>query len=110
MKHKTLNLTLSKAPFEIMLSGEKKVEFRKPSIWIKSRLFNKDGSRKDYDVVKFVNGYGSDKPYFIAIYNGVAQALGLTSRHYSNNLSVIIEPGDYQIYLGDIIKRGNIKK
>lgn len=110
MKHKILNLTLSKKPFEVMITGEKKVEFRKPSDWIKSRLFNKDGSRKDYDVVKFVNGYGKDKPFFIAIYNGFATALERTGKHYSNDLSVLVEPGDFQIYLGDIIRKGNLKK
>lgn len=56
----TLNLSLHKLPFDVMLTGEKDKEYRKPSKWIVSRLYNKDGTLKKYDVVKFVNGYGHD--------------------------------------------------
>lgn len=60
-----------------MVTGEKREEFRKPSKWMLSRMFNKnkDGSKsfKKYDLVKFVNGYGNDKPYFIAEFTAMAQ-------------------------------------
>jgi len=100
---KTLHLTLSKKPFEVMLSGEKQIEIRNPSDWIKSRL-----KKKDYDVVKFVNGYGSDRPYFITEYKGYYISEEFKDVNYSNGLMVTISEGDYIIKLGDIIERGNI--
>ena len=56
----TLKLTLKKEWFLLMLSGKKKQEYRKPSRWIESRIAD-----KSYQFIKFTNGYGSDKPYFI---------------------------------------------
>jgi hypothetical protein len=35
---KILHLTLSKLPFEVMATGEKTTEYRKPSKWILSVL------------------------------------------------------------------------
>lgn len=109
-KKKILHLTLSKKPFEVMLKSEKTEEFRKPSDWIKSRLFNKDGTRRDYDVIEFVNGYGKDKPAFITIFNGFTTCKEVSERTYSGNFKVLIDEGDFIIYLGDIIKKRNIKK
>ena len=43
---KTLYLTLKKKPFEVMKIGEKKSEYRENSKWMRSRLFNKDGTKK----------------------------------------------------------------
>lgn len=91
-------------PFEVMVKGEKNSEFRRPSDWIKSRLLS-----KSYDVVKFVNGYGADKPYFIAKYLGFIRTHSDTSITYSNGLIVNVEEGDYIIHLGEIIETGNLK-
>lgn len=107
---KTLFLTLSEKPFEVMLTSEKKEEFRKPSKWIKSRLFNKDGTRRDYDVVKFVNGYGNDKPTFTAIYDGFTTSTKASVKKYSNGLTVQIKEKDFVICLGDVISKKNIKR
>jgi len=63
-----LYLSLKKEPFAVMVTGEKQEEFRKNSGWIRSRLFDKKDNEKKYDYIKFVNGYGADKPYFICKY------------------------------------------
>ena len=43
-----------------MVTGEKREEFRVTSKWIESRLIDsKTGEDKVYDLVEFVNGYGS---------------------------------------------------
>jgi hypothetical protein len=103
---KTLFLTLNKAAFEVMVTGEKKKEFRKPGAWIISRLFDKEGKRKAYDVIRFTNGYGKDKPYFVCIYLGLEFEYG--SFVYSNGL--LVEPNnDYAIICGDILEKGNLK-
>ena len=46
---KTLNLTVHGHAFEVMETGEKFLEFREPTKWIKSRLFDKDGKPRKYD-------------------------------------------------------------
>ena len=47
----TLKLTLKKMPFEVMVTGEKKIEFRCPSKWIESRLFDKENSKRNYKFI-----------------------------------------------------------
>jgi hypothetical protein len=111
---KTLHLTLSKKPFEVMVTGEKKEEFRKGSDWIVSRLFSDwgNGVQKEYDVIKFVNGYGSDKPYFICKYDGFVECyMDVAKATYSNGLVVEgMGKGDFVILCGEIIEKGNLRE
>ena len=85
-----------------MLNGVKKQEFRKPSDWIKVRLEN-----KSYNFVKFVNGYGKDKPFFTCEYKGFKVSEEQKIVKFSGQ-HVIIEKGDYIIQLGRIIDFGNL--
>ena len=100
---KILHLTLKKPQFQVTSSGEKIYEFRRPSDWIKSRLID-----KEYDLVKFTNGYGSDKPFFICEYLGWSFAKP-ASYKYSNGLVVNVTDEYYKIDLGAILEIGNIK-
>lgn len=104
---KTLHLTVTAQPFEVMVTGEKYLEFRKPTQWIKQRMYHKDGTPKTYDVVKITNGYNRDRPNFIAkfICFGYSDFDYLT--RYTNGLSVEVEKGDVIIYLGKVIKVEN---
>ncbi len=86
-----------------MVTGEKVDEFRKPSDWIRSRLFHKDGSLKHYDVVKYTNGYGKDKPTFTCKYNGCYVATVDEEHTYSNGLTVAVQEGDFIIMNGDVL-------
>ena len=86
----------------MMLQGVKKEEFRKPSDWIKSRLVG-----KQYKFVKFVNGYGNDKPYFICEYKGYRQT-EKTQTIVFNKEKVEVNSGDYIIDLGKIVDCGNL--
>jgi len=107
---KVLTLTLNKLAFDVMVTGEKGMEFRKPSKWIKSRLYNKDGSPKQYDVVKFINGYGKDKPTFICEFKGVENRFSMNETFkYSNGLTVTVEHIDIIINLGKIGITRNLK-
>jgi hypothetical protein len=100
---KILHLTLKKPQFEVTFSQEKKYEFRRPSKWIESRLIN-----KDYDFIKFTNGYGLDKPFFICEF--LEWTYAQPSNHtYSNGLVVNVMEGYFQISLGKVIASGNIK-
>lgn len=105
-----LKLSLKKKPFDVMITGEKPIEFRKDtkSKWIRSRLLTENGDKREYDGVLFTNGYGNDKPYFIARYRGFTLALQDFEKEYSNGLTVDVEEGDFQIYLGEIIAKGNV--
>ena len=61
----------------MMVTGEKKEEFREVSSWMESRLFDsKRGGKeanavREYDEVLFVNGRSKDKhPWFSAEFRG----------------------------------------
>jgi hypothetical protein len=97
----TLKLTLSKKPFEVMITGEKKVEYRNQSQWMKSRLFDKHGNPRKYSYVEFVNGYGKDRPRFTVEFKGVA-VVERVYQTFSNGLTVDIKEPVYMIRLGDL--------
>ena len=69
-----LTLPIKKKWFDMILSGEKKEEYREMKPYYQSRLCSCSGFYKTDAVyaqsIKFVNGYGNDKPYFIAYCTG----------------------------------------
>jgi len=94
----TLKLTLSKKPFEVMITGEKTEEYRRVSQWIQSRLFDKSGKQRHYEFVEFVNGYGKDKPRFTALYKGFTIVENV-KQTYSNGLILDINEPTFEIKL-----------
>lgn len=58
---RVLYLTLKKQWFDMILSGEKKEEYRAIKPYWEKRLLN-----KEYDIVNFRNGYGKSAPQFTA--------------------------------------------
>ena len=109
---KILHLSIKKEYFEVMVTGEKTFEFRKPSDWNKSRLFEKhktygDELPKKYGYVRFTNGYGNDKPYFTCVFLGFQKAKDNYMKKYSNGETVKIFKGDFIISLGKIVEIGN---
>ena len=98
---RVLRLTLKKQAFNVMVTGEKTVEFRKPSFWIMSRLFkngNPAEGLKEYDEVLFVNGYGDDRPRFTRKYKGARFSRIQRKYTYSNGLVVDVDPNDIIIF------------
>ncbi len=72
---KVLYLTLKKKWFDMILSGEKKEEYREHKSYWQSRLV-KEGywhtqACKDFDAVHFTNGYGKDKPQILIECKGI---------------------------------------
>jgi hypothetical protein len=68
---KVLHLTIKKKWFDLILSGEKKEEYReiKPywnrifsSLWCKANKCKNGTPIKDFDIVEFRNGYGKNVP------------------------------------------------
>jgi hypothetical protein len=100
---KILKLTLKKVPFELMAEGHKKIEYRRPSRWIKSRVVG-----KEYDAVLFRNGYGFLSPWFMCEYKGYEVA---EDDHVLTwpGLEVKVKKGDILIKLGEIFAAGNYK-
>ena len=99
-----LPLPLKKKWFDLMISGKKKVEIREQKPWVTSRLKN---LKKDYDLIKFINGYAGDKPYFICEYKGFEISNKFETLHFEN-LKIDVKKGDYVIKLGKIIEKGNV--
>lgn len=58
----TLHLTLKKKWFEMILSGEKKEEYREIKPYWSSRLRDKGYCLKEFDLICFKNGYQRDAP------------------------------------------------
>jgi aldehyde:ferredoxin oxidoreductase len=88
MEPKILHLNLFKKWFDEIKSGEKKEEYRdKKEYWTK-RLFNSDGTAKDFDFIVFRNGYSKQAPKINVEFLGVR------------------EDGDrYAILLGDVFEK-----
>ena len=89
MKAKILHLTLHRKWFDEVRSGEKKEEYRRTTKYWRSRLLN-----KQYDEIRFVNGYGRNRPFMRVEYLGI--------REWS--------PADiiFVIHLGKILEVGNV--
>lgn len=107
---KILKLTVHREAFEVMVTGEKFLEFREPTDWIKSRLFDKDGKPKQYDFIELTNGYGNHRPQFTAEYVGFYEKTHDHIFKFSNGLHVATKKGMYVIGLGNIISRKNTIK
>lgn len=98
-KREYLRLTLKKEWFDLMQSGRKSMEFRKPSKWIMSRL-----NGKSYEKVLFRNGYGAQASAFEVNFLGWFHCVEEHVAYYDGELSVKVEVGDIIIMLGSNIK------
>ena len=99
---------MKQSPFEVMVTGEKRVEFREKKAWISSRLVDsKSGIDREYDIVEFTNGYGEQRPRFTVSYKGYALKEKGVHATYSNGLKVDENSPTYVIFLGDDIVRKN---
>lgn len=101
-----LKLTLKKQWFDLMITGEKDFEIRRKSDWIISRLFDKKGLLRNYDTVKFTNGYGSDKPFFIVEWKGFHRVREGEEWTFSNGEVLTVGEPSYKILLGEVLEYG----
>jgi hypothetical protein len=103
-EQKTLFMTLKKQWFDMILSGEKKEEYREiKEYWIERLAIDyQPGLRfepKQFDVIRFKNGYGSNDPVMDV------ECLGIEIREGNPKWGAV--PGDkyFVIKLGNILKR-----
>lgn len=104
---KVLFFNLKTEPFKVMVTGEKNEEYRKISGWMNSRVLNKDGSKREYDYVKFVLGMGADKPVFICRFKGIKKVKNIHKK-YSTGLEVNFLDEHYAVMLGEIVYKANL--
>lgn len=104
---KILFLNLKTEPFKVMITGEKNEEYRDIGDWMNSRVFNKDGSKRDYDYVKFVLGMGADKPVFICRFKGIKKVKNIHKK-YSTGHEVNFDNERYAVLLGEVVFTDNL--
>lgn len=101
---KVLTLVLKKQWYDLMVTGEKDKEFRRPSQWMKSRLIDKNGNSREYKFVKFVCGYQRDAKYFLCLYEGFGTGYDNTYTFKSSpGLNLKVNPEDYVLFLGKVV-------
>jgi hypothetical protein len=84
----TLKIVIKKEWFDKIANGTKKTEYRETSPFWQSRLFDKDGKRRKYDRIEFINGYNTDARRMITGFEGFSERDGI-----------------YNIKIGKIYKR-----
>lgn len=99
---KILHLTLKKKWFDMILSGEKKEEYRAiKKYWQRRFCSTIDYTYtqfKEFDIIRFTNGYGKDKPTFdielkeIVVDFGIEEWGGEYNEYY------------YVLKLGEVVK------
>ncbi len=109
-----LHLPLKKKFFDMILSGEKKEEYREIKMYWAQRLMNGfpyiyghidklNPDFKDFDQIIFKNGYGSKAPTLIIEFLGIK--IGQAKPEWSDNWQ-----GDvFVINLGNVLETKNIK-
>lgn len=66
----TLKVVIKGEWFDEIASGRKKIEYRDVTPFWDSRLFDKDGNRRNYDSIEFINGYNKDARRMITKFEG----------------------------------------
>jgi hypothetical protein len=106
-EYQVLKLNLKTEPFKAMVTGEKNEEYRNIGDWMNSRVFNRDGIKRDYDYVKFVLGMGNDKPVFICKFKGVKKVKNIHKK-YSTGHEVNFDNERYAVLLGEVVFTDNL--
>ena len=65
-----LKIVIKKEYFDMIASGEKKIEYRDVSAFWESRLYDKAGKKRLYDKIEFINGYNKDARRMEVKYEG----------------------------------------
>jgi hypothetical protein len=67
---KTLVIVIKSEYFDMIARGEKTTEYREVTPFWTSRLYDKEGKKRQYDRIEFINGYNADARRMITEYNG----------------------------------------
>ena len=94
-----LHLTLKKNWFDLILSGEKKEEYREIKPYWEKRLIG-----KKYDRIIFRNGYATNSPQFTIELKSITQGIGKSEWGAEEGKTYFV------LSLGKIINTKNISK
>ena len=83
---KVLHLNLYRKYFDQILKKEKTIEYRNITPYWSKRL-----EGRDYDVIKFRNGYAKDAPTMLVEFKGIGKVTFQTTSTYAIDLGEIIE-------------------
>jgi hypothetical protein len=84
---KILHMTLKKKWFDLILSGVKTEEYRKIKSYWDTRL------SKEYDIIRFKNGYNKNSPVFDIELIGIKKGLGNVEWGGSSEVVYILQLG-----------------
>ena len=88
--------------FDMIESGEKKEEYRTQKLYWQKRLFNKDGTPKQFDIIRFRNGYSRESRTMDVVH--LATSVGIGKKKWGGGDLCII------LHLGAIKNRSWKKK
>jgi ASC-1-like (ASCH) protein len=100
-----LSLTLKKHWFDLILSGQKTVEYREVKQHWNQRML-RDGLIIKFTSVIFINGYGAHRPFIELPVNNVS--IIKSSIHQPHNGEHLTAASYYLISLGRMMRSGNI--
>jgi len=107
----TLFLLTEKRNVELIASGKKKIEYRRYSDWIGSRLIDYNtGEIKFYQYIKLTTMYNHGTPYVICKFEGFEICKEKIEPIVYDNGFVVnnIGPEDFIIHLGEVVETGNL--
>ena len=83
---KILHLNLYRKYFDAIVNGTKTIEYRDKTDYWKKRI-----EGREYDIIKFRNGYATDAPTMLVEYKGYKVGFNGIGEEYRIKLGKIIE-------------------
>jgi hypothetical protein len=69
-EYPTLKLFIKREWFDQIQTGKKKIEYRDNSPFWRSRLYDKNGKKRKYESIEFINGYKRYAPRMCTTFKG----------------------------------------
>ena len=95
-----LNLALQKKWFDLIAAGDKKFEFREDNPYWSQRLIDKNGIGKEFDIVRFRNGYHKDAPVMDVEFKGISFT---SPKFYTPKHGEVLKGNTIVIRLGKVL-------
>lgn len=73
----TLKIVIKGEWFDMILAKTKIIEYREVTPFWTSRLYDKAGKKREYELIEFINGYNADARRMITKYEGFTKKGGL---------------------------------
>ncbi len=99
-----LHLTVKKKWFDLIASGDKKIEYREFKSYWKGRLMvERQYIRDDFEEVHFRNGYSKDAPFMRVECLGIVTMRPGWTIMYAPRNGEILKGGQFGICLGQVL-------